>query len=445
MHHELPERLDLDWYRKRAKTLVRAYRAGDDSTRARVRESLGERQRFRLGDAQHVIAVEHGFASWGDFKRWVETRQPEPPVGRIGRQPVSAYEDRARTLVDDMREGREDAVRRVRAHVPRLADFNGRELDLRDARIVVAREYGFPTWHDLVFYVEKAIAEYERWPSGELGHAFELIRNGDVDGLRALLDERPELVRREYTGAATTMLEAVAQPDVFGDDLWIELGIDRRIVDLLIERGSELEGPLGLAACFNRAELVQILLEAGARPVPDRIWGLTPLQAAVYHGAKEAGDLLAAVGVVPDALYLAAGAGRLDHVEKWFDERGELRAEALTLRPNLADVGYPPAPPPLDDPQDAVDEAFALAAFNGRREVMERLLERGASIDGTVHLGLTGLHLAVAARRLHVVRWLVEHGADPTRRDGIHDATPLGWAEHVQPGSELHRYLESAP
>src|SRR5437763_5623027 len=56
MHHELPQRLDLDWYRKEAKRLVRAYRSGNVDTRARVAENLGPRDRFQLGDAQHLIA-----------------------------------------------------------------------------------------------------------------------------------------------------------------------------------------------------------------------------------------------------------------------------------------------------------------------------------------------------------------------------------------------------
>ncbi len=444
MHHELPERLDLEWYRKHAKELVRGFRAGDPATIARIRETLGERERFHLSDAQHLIATEHGFGAWAGFKQWVESRESEPPVGRIGRQPVSFYEDRARALVDDVRDAGDDALRRVRAHVPRLAHFAGGELALRDAKIVVAREYGFPTWRDLVFFVEKDIAEYDGQREGDddVRAALDAIRRGDVRALGDLLDKRPELVSRVHGGAWTTLLEAIAQPDVVGDGLGIELGVDPDVVELLIERGSELNEPLGLAACFNRAELVRILLEHGAEPHASEIWGITPLQTAIYHGAKEAGDLLAAVGIVPDALYVAAGAGRLDTLEKWFDESGALRREAFELRPNLADVGWPPAPPPRDDPQEVLDEAFALAAYSGRIEAMARLLEAGAIVDAAAHLGLTALHFAVIARRLDVARWLVERGADVMVRDRIHDGTPLGWAEHTARGSDLHRFLE---
>ena len=77
-----------------------------------------------------------------------------------------------------------------------------------------------------------------------------------------MLDADPSLVRASYKGAATTILEAIAQPDVFGKHLEVKLGVKRRMVSLLIKRGSELDGPLNLAACFNRAELVAMLLEA---------------------------------------------------------------------------------------------------------------------------------------------------------------------------------------
>lgn len=442
MHHELPQRLNLEWYRKSAKQLLRAYRAGDAEAVERAAEALGERNGPRLSDAQHVIAVEHGFSSWADLKRWVEEHDAEPPVGRIGRAPVSYYEDRARKLVAGVRGGDEDALRRVRANVPRLFDFAGNGLSERDAKLAVAREYGFPTWRDLVFYVQKAIREYEGQREGTAAviDALAAIRSGDLGGLRDLLDRNPGLVGDVHVGAWTTLLEAIAQPDVFGDSLEIELGVDPRIVELLIARGSELRGPIGLAACFNRAELVRILLDAGAPIDASEVHGITPLQSAIYHGAEQAGDLLAAAGLVPDALYVAAATDRVDQLEKWFDGTGALRPEALKTRPNLADVGWPPMPPPKDDPHEVLGEAMALAAYNGRIHAMENLLPRGANVNGTAH-GLTGLHFTVIKHRLAVARWLVEHGADLSLEDEIHRSKPLGWAEHSAKGSPIHGYL----
>jgi hypothetical protein len=50
-----------------------------------------------------------------------------------------------------------------------------------------------------------------------------------------MLDDHPDLVHAKYRGAATTMLEVIAQPDVFGKRLGVQLGVERRIVQLLIE------------------------------------------------------------------------------------------------------------------------------------------------------------------------------------------------------------------
>jgi hypothetical protein len=123
MHHELPQRLDIEWYRARAKELPREYRAGGQQTRDRVQDSIGQRPELKLADAQHIIALEHGFARWADFRRWIETRAPEAAVGTIGRAPVSTYERRGHELVEQVRSGDADALRRVRFHVPRLAHF----------------------------------------------------------------------------------------------------------------------------------------------------------------------------------------------------------------------------------------------------------------------------------------------------------------------------------
>ena len=112
MHHELPERLDVAWCRARARELQRSIQAGNAESQQRVEEAIGRRPTFKLADAQHVIALEHGFARWADFKRWVETRSPEPKVGRIGRAPVSTYERRAEKLIDAVRAGRATVTQR---------------------------------------------------------------------------------------------------------------------------------------------------------------------------------------------------------------------------------------------------------------------------------------------------------------------------------------------
>jgi hypothetical protein len=84
--------MDLEYLRKDAKALVKAYAAGEPAAVARAETVLGERarERFLLSDAQHVVAREQGFRSWADLKQSesvVESglwyREGEPVVVRV--------------------------------------------------------------------------------------------------------------------------------------------------------------------------------------------------------------------------------------------------------------------------------------------------------------------------------------------------------------------------
>lgn len=437
--------MELEHYRKDAKQLLRAFRVGEREALERAQEALGERahERFQLGDAQHVVAVEHGYGSWPQLKHALEHAEADRPVERIGLQPVSFYEERARELIAAAAERRDGAIRRVRAHVPRLGDFGGGALDLRDAELVIAREYGFGTWRELARTVERALAEHEGQREGaqEVRAAVEAISGGDVGRLAELLDAHPQLTGRCHHGAWSTLLEAIAQPDVVGDRLSTALSVDPAVVELLISRSDDLDGPLGLAACFNRSELVAMLVQAGADSAPDPRRGLTPLETALYHGSVAAAELLAQGTISPLALWSAAALGRLDLMETMVEGDGNLLPAATAYRPNLADVGWPPAPPPDDDRQTILDEALAYAAINGRNAAIDWLLEHGADVDGRPYLSVTPLHFAVQFGRLSTVQLLLARGADPAIRDDIRGGTPVGWAEY-QGRDEIARLID---
>ncbi len=72
--------MDLEQCRKDAKRLARAFAAGDRQADARAHGVLGTRasERFRLSDAQHVVAVERGYRSWPEMVRALRAREPEP-------------------------------------------------------------------------------------------------------------------------------------------------------------------------------------------------------------------------------------------------------------------------------------------------------------------------------------------------------------------------------
>ena len=82
--------MDMDRHRKDAKALQRAYGRGEPDATARAARVLGERaeRRFRLSDAQHVVAVELGFGSWPRLLAAARARIPPddpgpPPVAHV--------------------------------------------------------------------------------------------------------------------------------------------------------------------------------------------------------------------------------------------------------------------------------------------------------------------------------------------------------------------------
>ena len=300
----------MEHHRKAAKELLRAARAGQADAVGRLRESLGCLPgELRLADVQRAIAREHGHSSWGAFRRDIERQadEPERSVARIGPGTPERYEQGAATLLRELASGDEQARRRVRAHVPRLAELNdaalGERATIADARLVIAGEYGFPTWRGLVDRLREESAgwQHAHQHPASVAAALPAIRAGDAAHLKHLLDVEPGLVHVEG-GAGGSLLGEVAQPDVFGTSLRHELGVNRACVDLLIERGSDLDGPLNLAACFDRLELVEILLAAGARVDVLGIHGVTPLETAIYHASRGSADVLAAIELAPDAL-----------------------------------------------------------------------------------------------------------------------------------------------
>ncbi len=429
LHHELRQ-VGLDEHRRAAKRLLRAAGAGDPDALARARAALGDRadRRFVLADALHVVAVEHGHRSWSAFKHACEQQASGSvrPVGRISASPAATYAGWAQRLLADARAGEPDAVARLRARVPRLRSLDDAALTAAvagiDAEVCLAREYGFRTWSELADAADRAYeTHYSRLPAESAWKRGEAaIHAGDAAALRDLLERHPGL---EHEDPGCTLLGAAAQPQAGA--------VPRAVVDVLVAAGSEIDVPLNLAACFDKADMVGWLLDAGADPAATPIWGITPLQTAAYHGSREAADVLVArSGVLPDALYVAAAAGDVERVSRWFDADGALLAQAPALRPNLADVGWPPAPPPGDDPADVLAEALAFAAHLGRDGACKLLLDRGAEIGRAPLYGITALHFAASMGRRSTVALLVARGAPLDVRDGLHGATPLGWAQH---------------
>ncbi|MEO3812290.1 ankyrin repeat domain-containing protein [Sphaerisporangium sp. B11E5] len=447
-HFELPAHPNLEYYRKQAKHLHHAYAMGDTTAEARVADVLGDRaaERFLLSDAQFVLAQEHGFRTWAEFRAHIESRSAteDRPVSRLMGLSPGAYASMADALLADLRRNDAGALRRLRAYVSRHAvATSATTTELRDARLVIAREAGFPTWRELVSFAEKSRRDLDERQEERrrLYREAEALLAGDTHRLAHLTAEQ-----------ADTLLQMLAGPETIpGVRLEKDLGVPRTAVDVLIGKATKLEGPLIWAARSNRVEYVRLLLDAGADP-GTRPWGITPLENAIHHGNTEVVDLLAEHRIVPQALWTYAACGRLDLVRACFDADGRLRPDAASARPDLADAGggLPSRLPVTDDPEEIVGEAFVHACQHGRIEVVRWLLDRGVHPDVAPYLGRTGLHWAIPGGHLEVIRLLLERGADPSVRDDLFLADADGWLHiafvarpHDPVTQQLHDLLES--
>ncbi|MFD9945074.1 ankyrin repeat domain-containing protein [Nonomuraea sp. NPDC059023] len=449
-HFELPAHPNAEYYRKQAKHLHHAYAAGDAAAGARVAEVLGDRaeERFLLSDAQFVLAQEHGFRTWPEFRAHVESRATteERPVSRLMGVSPGIYASMADTLLTELRRDTPAALRRLRAYVPRHATAtSAATAGLRDARLIIARELGFPTWQELLSFTEKSrhdLGEHRRRRQ-RLHREAEALLAGDTTRLAHLTAEQ-----------ADTLLHMLAGPEPTpGVRPGKELGVPRAAVAVLLGKATDLDRPLTWAARFNRVGYVRLLLEAGADP-GTRTLGVTPLENAVYHGNTEVADLLAVHTIAPQALWMYAACGRLDLVRTCFDPDGMLRPHAAPARPDLADTGagFPSRLPPTDDPEEIVGEAFVHACQHGRIEVVRWFLDHGVHPDVAPYLGRTGLHWAIPGARLPVIRLLLERGADPSIRDDLLQFDADGWLRiafaarpHDPEAQHLHDLIGSAP
>src|SRR5215470_14447770 len=93
----------------------------------------------------------------------------------------------AKKLARRIAAGDASAIERVRAQLPQAK----LPLSQRDAQLVLAREYGFAGWQDLVKEVKQRMGRGLEWA---VSQASRHIHENDLEGLRQLLAEYPALL-----------------------------------------------------------------------------------------------------------------------------------------------------------------------------------------------------------------------------------------------------------
>lgn len=395
---------------------------------------------------------------------------------------VGYYEDRAQGLLEVLPDGTAAVLSQVRTWHPAFADatddaIRTAPLTLDDARLVYARQHGYTNWDPFTAYLAQLGDDLEHEPFLAV---FEAATRGDWPRATGMLSTRPEVVRALGTNGNTLLNLAcsLAPCTAPGTPPDARAGQDRLApVQLLLAAGADVQQandrgwtPLHQAAYRNDSDMAEMLLDAGAQhDVAAHGEGGTPLAVALFWGHREVSSVLAARGLAPGNLRVAAGLGHTELVQAGFDGTNTLtpsaRAERAFYRPHS---GFP-AWRPSNDPQEILDEALVWAAKSDRTNVLPLLVARGARVDADPYRG-TPLLWAAANNRVAAAAWLLDHGADVNQRatfggpshgegvtalhlaaqndhvemvqvlvargggvairDTLYDSTPAGWAEH---------------
>jgi len=352
---------------------------------------------------------------------------------------IGDYDRQATALFAALQADNDGAIWKFKWEHPQFrgklpADVRAATLGIDDARLVVARSYGFEGWDDVERF---AAAVQQGGPIRRFEEAVEAVIAGDVGKLRAMLQEQPELVRaRSARRHHATLLHYVAANGVEGMRQKTP-GNAVEVARVLLDAGAEVDAladmydqkcttmSMLVSSCHPanagvQAELAELLVDHGAKldGGPGTEWR-SAVMTALQFGYLETAKRLAERGGMPENVAAAAGLGRLKDVERLLPGADEKSRHA----------------------------ALALAAQHGQAEVVRVLLETGENPNRFNpeghHAHSTPLHQAALVGHLEVVRLLVERGARLDVEDKIYQATPLGWAEHGGQ-KETAEYLRGA-
>jgi ankyrin repeat protein len=323
------------------------------------------------------------------------------PILPARKLPASPDLDRLKHLSKDflasLRANDPDTLREAQYYYPSLthADFA-----LHHAQLILARSYGFESWPKLKAYVEGVT----------ITRLIEAVRAGKIRQVTALLQKRPELVNRSAPNdnGKTPLHYAVIgrMPDMAR--VLMKFGADPRAGEAGVYALRQAACPLSIATERGYDELAAILHEERPRPstppdqTPTQV-PADPLRTAVIHG---------------DAIYLRAKAKEEDIVTPR-DQNGWLLRVAVdhnqpSILKLLLDLGLDPDARVRVVWSDRPEFTFGMPLYecarNGKHEMAEILLSRGADPNGAVYASGTPLSEAYGQADDRMVALLERYG-----------------------------------
>jgi ankyrin repeat protein len=273
--------------------------------------------------------------------------------------------------------------------------------------------------------------------------AMKAIEAGDLDELTRLVRQNPALATLRSRRSHPSLLQCLV---LSGNELPHKI----EMMKLLLDNGADLHGPshgpLVAAVCVDNVEAAEYLLDRGAKI--DGVTGWAPIEEALYWNARQCIELLVARDAKIGNLRIAAGLGRTDVIEQFFDQDDNLKPEAGQINwpwgsldviedSNQGRAGKASLAGRFkswsQDRQGIINNAFIYACMHGQLDAAKLLLEKGAQINvipGGFDYAGTGLHYGALNGHREIIEFLLAQGADSNIKDTKVGGTPAGWAEY---------------
>jgi len=361
-----------------------------------------------------------------------------PALSLPARPSLEQLRKQAKELLKGYRADDPSSLARFQSHLPRA--ISEKIVALADAQLVLAREYGFPSWAKLKHHVEslQRPADFDEPLWGRDTWPFlAAVYRGDEGAVRQMLARDPLLATAEY---------AYLQPLHYG------------------VRG-------------GRIGMVRLLLDAGADPLAegwsgkfgDEIRDDTPLARARDRQLDEIVALLEkAAGDKPRSVSAERKAPSTPEREiedemMQICHRGEIEAalEMIDRHPGIAQAGlyeavhqnHPELVRILLEHGAKATTPWRWACWytplmhslrysQPRYDIAQLLLDHGVNPNETNGMGMTTLHIIAGQGTVDAARWLLDRGADIHARDREFDSTPLAWAARAG-REDMARFLIS--
>lgn len=455
MSKSLPARPNLEQLKHQAKDLLQSAKAGDAAALERLQASQPkpsriDRAAWSLSDAQRVIALEYGFASWTKLKQHVESIRSEPANPHdLFKQ---AFDDqdapRLRQLLEQFPQAKaliNDPIAAFDA--PAITQARTREmLDvlLEAGADINAKSRWWAGGFGLLHGADPDLAAYaiER---GAVVDVHAAARLGLIDTLRAQVAAHPELVHARGGDGQTPLhfarTVAIAEflldhgADIDARDVDHEstpaqhMIRDRQdIVRLLVRRGCKTD--ILLAAALGDADLVRKHLDTDPHCIHTRV---NPECFPMTHHRAGGTIYQWTLGWHASAHEVAR---QFDHeaVFRLLMDRSPLEVKLLAAcwagDESTAKSLVSSHPGLVNRLSAEQRRQVAHAARNNQTAAVRTMLTAGLPVDATGQHRGTPLHWAAFHGNAEMTRDILRHQPPLELPDADFRATPMGWAMH---------------